>query len=112
MTSSTVPSIPIWPTDPATGTFIPPSIPQPGSPLNNPFGLNLAYDGTDLYFNNGAVLRRHGELDKLDPATGAVLLQTFPADGINYCGHRVSRRQDLRDRHVHPARSTSSTPRR
>ena len=44
---------PIYPTDPTTGDFTGPSIPQPGSPLNNPFGLNLAYDGTNLYFNDG-----------------------------------------------------------
>jgi hypothetical protein len=76
---------PIWVTDPDTATFIPPSIPAPGSPLNNPFGFNLAYDGTTLYFNNGA-FNGSGELDKLDPATGTVLLQTFPADVINYSG--------------------------
>ena len=45
---------PIWPTDPTTAAFIPPSINAPGSPLNNPFGLNLAYDGTTLYYNSGA----------------------------------------------------------
>ena len=44
---------PIFPTNPLTGAFTGPSIPQPGSPLNNPFGLNLAYDGTNLYFNDG-----------------------------------------------------------
>ena len=66
MTSFTVRPNPIWPTDPATGAFIPPSINAPGSPLNNPFGLNMAYDGTYLYYNNGAYCGDN-TIYKLDP---------------------------------------------
>jgi methionine-rich copper-binding protein CopC/protocatechuate 3,4-dioxygenase beta subunit len=63
---------PIWPTDPLTGAFIPPNIYAPGSPLNNPFGENMAFDGTDLYYQDGA-FSGNGELYKIDPTTGAVL---------------------------------------
>ena len=31
-----------------------PSIPAPATEPNNPFGLNMAYDGTYIYYNNGA----------------------------------------------------------
>ena len=60
---------PIYPTDPATGMFTGPAIAAPGSPLNNPFGLNLAYDGTDLYYNDG---QNDGDntIYKIDPSDG------------------------------------------
>ena len=72
---------PIFPTDPATGVFTGPSIPAPGSPLNNPFGLNLAYDGTDLYYNDGQ-FDGNNEIYKLDPATGAVLASAIPPSNV------------------------------
>ena len=70
---------PIYPADPNTGQFTGPSIPQPGSPLNNPFGLNLAYDGTDLYFNNGP---EYGDnsISVIDPSTGAVINSFYPQE--------------------------------
>ncbi|MGZ3383732.1 MAG: SdrD B-like domain-containing protein [Isosphaeraceae bacterium] len=76
---------PIWATDPTTGAFIPPSINAPGSPLNNPYGLNLAYDGTDLYYNNGS---DHGDntIYKLNPTTGAVLASGIPSGAPLFTG--------------------------
>ena len=53
MTNSTAPQFPIYPTDPTTGAFTGSPILSPATPLNNPFGLNLAYDGTYLYYNDG-----------------------------------------------------------
>ena len=44
---------PIYLVDPATGDFTGPAIAAPGSPLNDPSGLNMAYDGTYLYYNDG-----------------------------------------------------------
>jgi methionine-rich copper-binding protein CopC len=76
---------PIWPTDPTTGAFIPPSINAPGNPANNPFGLNLAYDGTYLYYNDGAFFGT-GTIYKLDPTTGAIIAQTTPPAGFDYGG--------------------------
>ena len=69
---------PIWATDPTTGNFIGAPIYAPGSPLNNPFGLNLAFDGTDLYYNNGT---EDGDntIYKIDPTTGNVLGSGIPA---------------------------------
>ena len=72
---------PIFPTDPATGVFTGPSIPAPGDPLNNPFGLNLAYDGTDLYYNDGQ-FDGNNEIYKLDPSTGAVLASVIPPSNV------------------------------
>ena len=72
---------PIFPTDPATGVFTGPSIPAPGDPLNNPFGLNLAYDGVDLYYNDGQ-FDGNNEIYKLDPATGAVLASVIPPSNV------------------------------
>ena len=72
---------PIYPTDPATGDFTGPAIAAPGSPLNNPFGLNLAYDGTDLYYNDGQ-FDGNNEIYKLDPTTGAVLASSIPPSNV------------------------------
>ena len=68
---------PIWSTDPATGVFLAPAISAPGSSNNNPFGLNLAYDGQVLYYNNGQY-RGDNTIYQLDPATGQVLASTVP----------------------------------
>ena len=76
---------PIWATDPTTGAFIPPSINAPGSPLNNPYGLNLAYDGTDLYYNNGAPFGDN-TIYKLNPTTGAVLASGIPSGAPLFTG--------------------------
>jgi protocatechuate 3,4-dioxygenase beta subunit/glutamine cyclotransferase len=70
---------PIYPTDPTTGAFTGPAFPQPGSPLNNPFGLNLAYDGTDVYFNNGPDFGDN-RIYKVDPNTGTVLNSFLPQE--------------------------------
>jgi len=69
---------PIWATDPATGLFIPPSINAPGNPANNPFGENLAFDGTYLYYNDGSQFGDN-TIYKLDPTTGAVVASGVPA---------------------------------
>ena len=53
---------PIYPTDPLTGAFTGPAIAAPGSPLNNPFGLNMAYDGTYIYYNDGPRFRQQRDL--------------------------------------------------
>ena len=48
--------LPIWQTDPTTGAFIGTPIYTPAGAsvgAGCPFGLNLAYDGTNLYFNAG-----------------------------------------------------------
>ena len=69
---------PIFPADPATGAFTGPSINAPGSPFNNPFGLNLAFDGTNLYYNNGDE-EGDNTIYELNPTTGAVLASGVPA---------------------------------
>ncbi len=69
---------PIWATDPTTGAFIGTPIYAPGNPLNNPFGQNLAYDGTYLYYNNGATLGDN-TIYKIDPTTGDVISSGIPA---------------------------------
>ncbi|HKM53703.1 MAG TPA: SdrD B-like domain-containing protein, partial [Isosphaeraceae bacterium] len=65
-------SNPIWAVDPNTGALLAPSLSAPGIPLNNPFGLNLANDGTYLYYNNGS---QSGDntICKIDPSTGLVV---------------------------------------
>src|SRR5262249_36400315 len=45
---------------------------SPSTPLTNPFGFNMAFDGTNLWFNDGAFFGSN-TLFKLDPSTGAVL---------------------------------------
>ena len=79
------PPFPIWPTDPATGLFTPPPIPAPASTPNNPFGLNMAYDGNFIYYNDGAFFGT-GTLYKLEAATGAVVASTTPSNGFTYTG--------------------------
>jgi sugar lactone lactonase YvrE len=49
-----------------TGTFA-----APATPVTNPFGFNMAFDGTNLWFNDGAFTGGN-TLYKLDPITGAV----------------------------------------
>jgi hypothetical protein len=71
-------SNPIWAVDPNTGAFLPPSINAPGGSVNNPFGLNLAYDGTYLYYNNGATAGDN-TISKIDPSTGLVVASGVPA---------------------------------
>src|SRR5262249_17840875 len=82
------PPFPIWPTDPTTALFAPPSTPAPATEPNNPFGLNMAYDGTFLYYSDGARFGAGG-LFKLDAATGTVLASTFPPNGTDYSGLAV-----------------------
>jgi hypothetical protein len=79
------PQNPIWLTDPTTGVFIPPSINAPGSPFNNPFGQNLAFDGTNLYYENGAFFG-DGTIYKLDPLTGNVVQQASTSNGFTWTG--------------------------
>ncbi len=69
---------PIWATDPTTGAFIGSPIYAPGNPVNNPFGQNLAFDGTYLYYNNGSTLGDN-TIYKIDPATGNVVSSGIPA---------------------------------
>ena len=75
------PPFPIWNTNPANGTFIPPSIPAPSTTPNNPFGLNMAYDGTDIYYNNGSSAGDN-TIYKIDPSTGAVIAQATPPSSV------------------------------
>jgi streptogramin lyase len=44
----------------------------PTTPLTNPFGFNMAFDGTNLWFNDGAFFGTN-TIFKLNPTTGAVL---------------------------------------
>ncbi len=44
---------------------------SPTTPLTNPFGFNMAFDGTNLWFNDGAFFGSN-TIFKLDPTTGAV----------------------------------------
>ena len=74
----TNPPFPIWQTNTTNGTFIPPSIPAPATTENNPFGLNMAYDGTYLYYNNGSQFGDN-TIYKIDAATGAVVASGIPA---------------------------------
>jgi Legume lectin domain/SdrD B-like domain/Bacterial pre-peptidase C-terminal domain/Bacterial Ig-like domain len=66
------PQNPIWATDPTTGQFTGNPIQAPGSPLNNPFGLNMAFDGTYIYYNNGQDFGDN-TIYKIDPTTGTVV---------------------------------------
>src|SRR5262249_33126962 len=43
----------------------------PTTPLTNPFGFNMAFDGTNLWFNDGAFFGSN-TIFQLDPTTGAV----------------------------------------
>ena len=76
---------PIYRVDPTTGDFTGPAIAAPGSPLNDPFGLNMAYDGTYLYYNNGP---NSGDntIYKLDPNTGAVITSFLPQEPFYLSG--------------------------
>ena len=75
---------PIYPTDPATGAFTGPAIYAPGSPSEaSEYGLNMAYDGTYIYYNNGAY-SGNGELYKIDASTGAVVAQTSTSSHEGY----------------------------
>ena len=71
------PNNPIYPADPATGQFTGPAIAAPGNPFNNAYGLNMAFDGTDLYYNNGAQ-DGNNAIYKIDPSSGAVLDEFVP----------------------------------
>ena len=73
------PPFPIWVTDPNSGLFFVPSIPAPATEPNNPFGLNMAYDGTDLWYNDGPEYGSN-TVYKVDPATGAVLNSWVPQE--------------------------------
>jgi protocatechuate 3,4-dioxygenase beta subunit len=76
---------PIYVVDPTTGAFIGPAIAAPDNPENNPFGLNMAYDGTYLYYNDGAY-DGSGDIYKIDASTGTVVSQISPANGADYSG--------------------------
>ncbi len=67
----TNPPFPIYQTNPETGEFGP-SIPAPATEENSPYGLNMAYDGTYLYYNDGASAGTN-TFYRLDPSTGAIL---------------------------------------
>jgi streptogramin lyase len=53
----------------------------PTTPLTNPFGFNMAFDGTNLWFNDGAFFGSN-TIFKLNPTTGAVISQ-FTAPTAN-----------------------------
>jgi methionine-rich copper-binding protein CopC len=73
------PPFPIWPTDPTTGAFVGASIPAPATEPNNPFGLNMAYDGTYIYYNDGPDFGTN-KIYKLDASTGAVVNSFLPQE--------------------------------
>ncbi len=79
------PPFPIWQTNPDTGAFIPPSIPAPSTTPNNPFGLNMAYDGTYIYYNNGSGVGTN-TIYKIDAATGQVVAQATPPSTVPLLG--------------------------
>ena len=89
---------------------------RPGSPLNNPFGLNMAYDGTYLYYNDGADFGNNDDLqDRSRPPArsspgqpGARSADCFT--GLAYLNGEPLRVDDSGDRSTRstPARSRSS----
>jgi outer membrane protein assembly factor BamB len=81
-------------TDPSTGAFLTTFNVTAGVPANNPFGNNLAFDGTSLYFNDGA-FQGDNNIYKLDPNTGAVQGSITPQEpflltGIAYLDGELS----------------------
>ena len=70
----------IYRVDPDTGALSHP-IPAPNPEANNPFGLNMAFDGTYLYYNDGANFGDN-TIYKLDPSTGAVLASFVPPPSV------------------------------
>ncbi len=66
---------PILGLDPDTGA-IQSTIFGPATPTTNPFGTNLAFDGTNLWYNDGAFFGSN-TIYKIDPSTGAVLDSFF-----------------------------------
>ena len=70
---------------------------QPGSPLNNPFGLNLAYDGTYLYLQQRR-LQWHRRARQARSRHRRRAAPDLPGRWRQLRGHCLSGRQDLRDR--------------
>jgi subtilisin family serine protease len=75
--------------DPATGQILS-SITSPIGTPTNPFGLNLAFDGTSLWYNTGAFFGSN-TIYQVDPATGSVLNSFFANQsgapfGLGYVG--------------------------
>ena len=75
------PPFPIWQVDPNTGAFIGSSIPSPDDGGAGPYGLNMAYDGTDLYYNAGE-FEGDNTIYKVDPTTGAVISSFQPPSSV------------------------------
>ena len=75
---------PIDPVDLTTGAFGVPIF-SPLSQANNPFGINMAYDGTNLWVNNGANFGDN-TIFEIDPTTGAVLAEGNPVPFGQFTG--------------------------
>ena len=75
--------LPIWQTDPTTGAYIgtPIYTPSGASAGAGPYGLNLAYDGTNLYFNAGE-FDGNNTIYELNATTGAVINTIQPASSV------------------------------
>ena len=104
---------PIWATDPITGQFIGNPISAPGSPGNNPFGLNLAFDGTYLYYNDGQYFGDN-TIYKIDPTSGAVVALDRRERRAPRCPAWLTSTASCTGRPAKATartRSTSSTPR-
>jgi protocatechuate 3,4-dioxygenase beta subunit len=64
--------------DPATGAFQN-TIGITAGFITNPFGENMAFDGTNLYYNDGPFFGDN-RIYKIDPATGNVLSSILPQE--------------------------------
>ena len=75
--------LPIWQTDPTTGAYIgtPIYTPSGASAGAGPYGLNLAFDGTNLYFNAGE-FDGNNTIYELNATTGAVINTIQPASSV------------------------------
>ena len=73
--------LPIWQTDPNTGAYIGSSILSPVNAGAGPYGLNLAYDGTNLYYNDGSFFGNN-TISEINPTTGAVIATIQPASSV------------------------------
>jgi hypothetical protein len=68
--------LPLHQTDATTGAFLSTSEINAGI-VSNPFGENLAYDGTHIWYNDGGYFGDN-RIYEIDPATGNVLSSILP----------------------------------
>jgi subtilisin family serine protease len=70
--------------DPVSGAIVN-SFPTPNLPGTNPFGINLAFDGSSLWYNAGALVGDN-LLYRLNPDTGVVLNTRRPFGTERFAG--------------------------